>query len=148
MKQTLFSIVIIIGLVVGVVFLLQQKVSEQNNTDETINVEEITELGMIVVQEGTGEMVLSAGNTALVHYTGTLVDGTVFDSSVTRGAPFEFPFGTGAVISGWDIGLNGMKVGEKRRLIIPPSYGYGENQVGPIPPNSVLVFDVELLEIK
>ncbi|MBI2484601.1 FKBP-type peptidyl-prolyl cis-trans isomerase [Candidatus Uhrbacteria bacterium] len=96
--------------------------------------------------EGEGEGA-ATGDVLRVHYTGTLVDGTKFDSSLDRGVPFEVTLGTGAVIEGWERGLLGMKKGEKRRLTIPPELGYGDRQAGDIPPNSTLVFEVELLEI-
>ena len=82
-----------------------------------------------------------------VHYTGWLHDGTKFDSSVDRGTPFDFIQGQHRVISGWDQGFTGMRVGGKRRLTIPPSLGYGAQAVGPIPPNSTLIFDVELIKV-
>lgn len=99
------------------------------------------------VKMGTGEAVKN-GDTILINYTGTLKDGTKFDSSYDRGEPFETKIGVGQVIKGWDEGVVGMKVGGKRRLTIPPSLGYGSQAVGSIPPDSTLLFDVELVEIK
>lgn len=96
---------------------------------------------------GTGAQP-KTGQTVTVHYTGYLDNGTVFDSSVKRGQPFEFKIGTGQVIKGWDEGLATMKVGGKRRLIIPAELGYGAVANGPIPANSRLTFDVELLGVK
>ena len=99
-------------------------------------------------KEGTGAEITN-GKTAVVHYTGKLTDGKVFDSSVSRGTPFEFPLGAGMVIKGWELGVLGMKVGEKRILTIPSELGYGERGAGGvIPPNATLIFEVELLGIK
>jgi peptidylprolyl isomerase len=104
-------------------------------------------LGIIDIVEGTGASP-QAGQTAVVHYTGWLADGTKFDSSVDRGPPFNFAFGTGRVIPGWDEGLATMKVGGKRRLVIPSDLGYGAKGSPPkIPPDAELTFDIELLEI-
>ena len=88
------------------------------------------------------------GKNVKVHYTGTLTNGTKFDSSVDRGQPIEFPIGTGGVIKGWDEGLMTMKVGGKRKLRIPPALGYGANPNGKIPANATLLFDVELVDAK
>ena len=88
------------------------------------------------------------GKAVTVHYTGTLKDGTKFDSSVDRKEPFTFSLGSGQVIKGWEQGIPGMKVGGKRKLTIPPELAYGSTAVGAIPANSTLIFDVELLDVK
>lgn len=104
-------------------------------------------LQYIDLEEGTGATP-ETGQTVFVHYTGTLEDGTKFDSSLDRNQPFSFKIGRGQVIRGWDEGLSTMKVGGKRRLIIPPDLGYGARGAGGvIPPNATLLFDVELLRI-
>jgi len=105
------------------------------------------ELHKEILQEGTGA-VAQAGDTVSVHYTGTFENGEKFDSSVDRGQPFSFPLGRGFVIQGWDMGVEGMKVGEKCRLTIPYELGYGKNGHGPIPPEATLIFEVELLGIE
>lgn len=99
------------------------------------------------------ENVAKAGDHVFVNYTGTLENGTKFDSSYDRGAPFDFIVGVGQVIKGWDEGIVGMKVGEKKHLVIPPEKGYGAQQITDatgaviIPANATLVFDVELVSI-
>jgi FKBP-type peptidyl-prolyl cis-trans isomerase len=105
-------------------------------------------LKYIVVQSGSGPAAES-GQQVRVHYTGWLTDGTKFDSSVDTGDPFTFPLGQGKVIRGWDEGVAGMNVGEKRRLVIPAELGYGSRGAGDvIPPGATLVFDVELLGVQ
>jgi len=90
-----------------------------------------------------------AGNVAVVHYTGWLTNGNKFDSSVDRGQPFSFRLGVGQVIKGWDEGVQGMKIGGKRKLTIPSNLGYGARGAGGlIPPHATLVFDVELLGVQ
>ncbi|KXK49498.1 MAG: FKBP-type peptidyl-prolyl cis-trans isomerase [Chlorobi bacterium OLB5] len=111
--------------------------------------ENTTESGLKYVDEviGSGESP-AAGQTISVHYTGTLEDGTKFDSSRDRNQPLVFKIGVGQVIKGWDEGILSMKKGGKRKLIIPPQLGYGSRGAGGvIPPNATLIFDVELLEI-
>jgi len=100
-----------------------------------------------ILKEGEGRQITS-GETAVVNYSGRLITGQEFDSSYKRGTPFSFVLGKGEVIRGWDMGILGMRVGEKRRLTISPELGYGNRDLGVIPPNSTLVFEVELLEIK
>ena len=105
------------------------------------------ELGVIDAEMGTGREAKS-GDTVVVDYTGFLTDGTKFDSSIDGGQPVEFVLGQGMLISGWEEGIPGMKEGGLRILVVPPHLGYGESEVGPIPPNSVLIFLVNLVEIK
>ncbi len=102
-----------------------------------------------VLKEGTGAVV-EKGKSISVHYTGSLEsNGSVFDTSLKRGKPFMFIYGVGQVIRGWDLGLEGMKVGEKRKLTIPSDLAYGKRGAGNlIPPDSTLVFEVELLEVR
>ncbi|MBI2011935.1 FKBP-type peptidyl-prolyl cis-trans isomerase [Candidatus Daviesbacteria bacterium] len=95
---------------------------------------------------GEGNEVQS-GDYIVIHYNGTLENGTKFDSSYDRDTPLRVRIGVGEVIAGWDMGVIGMKVGGKRKLTIPPQLGYGANAIGLIPPNSTLIFEVELLEI-
>lgn len=105
--------------------------------------------GQLIIEDtlvGTGATV-KTGDTVKIHYTGTLEDGTVFDSSLTRNEPFETQIGVGMLIQGWDQGIPGMKIGGKRHLVIPPELGYGDRAVGSIPANSTLIFDLELLDI-
>ena len=116
------------------------------------------ETGKIIELEGglkTQDLVVGSGAEAIngkkisVNYVGTLADGKKFDSSYDRGAPFQFVLGAGQVIQGWELGVAGMKVGGKRKLIIPPALGYGDRNIGNglIPPNSTLIFEVELLGV-
>jgi len=101
-----------------------------------------------ILKEGTGA-IAKKGDTVSVHYVGVLENGAKFDSSVDRGTPFEFTLGSGQVIPGWDIGVEGMKIGETRKLTIPPELAYGSSGAGStIPPNATLIFQVELLGIK
>ena len=105
------------------------------------------ELKITINQNGSGDSA-ETGLSVSVHYTGKLEDGTVFDSSIPRGQPFTFTLGAGQVIKGWDLGVEGMKLGEKRSLVIPPHLGYGIRGAGAtIPPNATLIFDIELLEV-
>jgi FKBP-type peptidyl-prolyl cis-trans isomerase FkpA len=111
--------------------------------------EKITDSGLKYedLTPGEGEMA-AAGQRVAVHYTGWLTDGKKFDSSVDRDEPFSFTLGKGMVIRGWDEGVEGMRIGGKRKLTIPPQLGYGAAGAGGvIPPNATLVFDVELLAI-
>lgn len=98
-----------------------------------------------LLAEGDGAAA-APGNKVKVHYTGWLVNGTKFDSSLDRDQPFTFRLGAGQVVKGWDEGIAGMKLGEKRKLTVPPDLGYGSQSVGPIPENATLVFEIELLD--
>ena len=119
-----------------------------SNNNEQANPTQDNELKIEVLNEGKG-IAAKNGDNVSVHYIGTLQDGTKFDSSLNRGIPFDFDLGASQVIKGWDLGVLGMKMGEKRKLIIPSDLAYGENGIpGVIPPNATLVFEVELFEIK
>ena len=112
---------------------------------------ENTNLKITTTQEGSGPAIVN-GQTASMLYTGTLENGQKFDSNIDPAfhhtEPFEFTLGAGQVIKGWDLGVEGMKVGGKRILVVPPQLGYGANDYGPIPGNSTLIFQVELLGVK
>lgn len=107
-----------------------------DSTAEGLEIETVT--------AGEGD-IAEEGDLLTVHYVGTLENGTVFDSSLDRGEPFQFILGAGQVIAGWEQGVSGMQEGEVRILTIPPDLAYGAQGVGPIPPNATLTFEVELL---
>ncbi len=150
-KTLLISIGVIAVVILIVVFIFSG--SKQTSSNESMNGQNeetrTTQDGLRITDEvvGTGAEA-AVGKVVTVHYTGTFTNGTKFDSSVDRGMPFSFLLGAGQVIKGWDEGVQGMKVGGKRKLVIPPSLGYGSINRGPIPANSTLVFEVELLDIK
>jgi len=154
------KIAVFIAVVLAFIFLFVSMTffnSEDKGVDLSgvLGTEEVSQEGLpsqegIVIsriKDSDGEVV-QAGYAVAVHYVGTLEDGTKFDSSLDRGQPFQYVYGAGQVIPGWEIGLQGMKVGEVRRLVISPELGYGENAVGPIPANSTLIFEVELLAVQ
>ena len=125
--------------------------NDENNKKEVAmtNKEIATESGLKYIDIALGDGAMpETGDKVVVHYTGTLEDGTKFDSSRDRNRPFEFPLGMGRVIKGWDEGLASMRIGGKRQLIIPANLGYGDRATGKIPANSTLIFDVELIDIK
>lgn len=132
------------------------KRSDEAITDDTLVFDEfaneteggVEELQVEDIVVGQGEEAKS-GMKVSVHYTGTLTNGTKFDSSLDRNQPFTFSLGADEVIKGWDMGVEGMKVGGKRKLTIPPDLAYGERGAGAsVPPNSTLIFEVELLSVE
>lgn len=144
---TWILLAVVVALVV--VFLVRSKGPSGPPTPLDLTGLEADEAGVLVkiLQPGEGP-VPARGSQVRVHYTGWLEDGRKFDSSVDRGRPFTFRLGRGEVISGWDQEVAQMHVGEKRRVVIPSPLAYGERRAGIIPPNSNLVFDIELLGIE
>lgn len=152
-KTTLIvGIVILIVLIIGVYYFMQSNqntsADQQNQTNQQAgDTFDIKGMQFKILQQGTGEPAKS-GDSITVNYVGTLQDGTKFDSSVDREQPFTFTLGQNSVIQGWELGVLGMKVGEKRQLTIPPELAYGENGAGGvIPPNATLIFEVDMLGI-
>jgi peptidylprolyl isomerase len=156
MIKNIFIFVVLLIFLGGGIWLFWTKLKSAKDVDlnpstsptpsasaSSVPMDKISGEDMIV---GTGAEAKS-GDSVKVNYIGKLIDGTKFDSSYDRGTPFEFTLGVGQVIKGWDYGVVGMKVGGKRLLIIPPAFGYGDQKAGSIPPNSILVFEVELLEV-
>ena len=137
-------VLIIVSFLAVFVYLRKNPSQDQNPLGQNL----IEDFNMQVIKEGSGEQAAKSGDILAVHYVGTLENGEKFDSSRDRGKPFEFTLGAKQVIPGWDLGLMGTKVGEIRKLVIPPQLGYGDQAVGNIPANSTLNFEVELLEIK
>ena len=133
-------IVVIVIILVGAFYIMSK-----NNQSEDASYPKSLEVE--ILEKGFGDPIEN-GQVAVVHYTGTFDDGTVFDSNQEPDEPFEFTIGIGRVIQGWDLGVVGMKVGEKRKLVTEPELAYGSRQIGPIPPNSRLTFEVELIEIR
>ncbi len=164
MKSTQTGIAVALALIVVLMFLIfpglspfgslnpaDQAALSANNLATTTNAmpENTDQLQISDAVVGTGD-VAEAGDTVTVNYVGSLTNGTVFDASANRGAAgFTFKLGVGQVIQGWDQGVAGMKVGGKRRLVIPPALAYGDQAVGGvIPAGSTLIFEVELLSVK
>lgn len=158
MWNTIIAVVLVIAVVVYAVVGIKRNAKQAEEAkrigaeflikNQTVEGVVVTDSGLQykVLQAGSGERHPAATDTVKVHYHGTLVDGTVFDSSVERGQPISF--GLHQVIRGWTEGLQTMVEGQKTRLFIPPELGYGDRSAGKIPPGSVLIFDVELLAIE
>jgi len=157
-KKTILIIIIIIVLVI-LGFMLSQNKTVAPTSEKSVSVQSSTatnnntknmQLEIKTTEQGTGDRIVKTGDTVSVQYTGKLEDGTKFDSSYDHGGqPFSFTVGVGQVIKGWDQGLLGAKVGEKRTLTIPSDLGYGATGAGAsIPPNATLIFDVEVVSIK
>lgn len=146
-KTYLINLAVFVGILVIAFFLYQKFVplKEEEKAPEL----ETQGLEIEVLAEGEGREA-QIGDKVTVHYTGNLEDSTKFDSSLDREEPFSFTLGENRVIQGWEKGVLGMKKGEKRKLVISPELGYGEAGTpgGPIPPNAVLIFEIELLEIE
>jgi len=148
-KKTVFIIIIILA----AVFLLamsgnEEKIFENEPTEEQEEQKEHPDLLIEDIRKGEGSAV-KAGDELTVHYQGMLEDGTVFDSSIEKEKTFTFRLGEGRVIEGWEIGMEGMREGGKRRLTIPPELAYGQGGVRDmVPPNATIVFEIELIRIK
>ena|SRR3989344_7274899 len=140
--NVILAVVICIALVGILIFISINKKANMNSNSNDVAPAAVTPTGEIAKK----------GDTVSMNYTGRLENGTVFDSNVDpkfqHVEPFVFTLGAGQVIAGWDEGIVGMKVGEKKTLVIPPNKAYGPNDYGPIPGNSTLTFEVELLAIK
>ena len=147
-KMLKTGIAVAVSLAVIAFFFILINPSAMNLASSNIASQEPSNANLVVQDEtiGTGA-VAQAGDVITVDYTGKLQNGTVFDTSIGK-TPIQFTLGVGQVIPGWDEGLQGMKVGGKRLLIIPPSLGYGSQANGPIPANSTLIFEVDLLGVQ
>ena len=140
--------------VVTAILSLVACTGDQTAADQATVLDDGSEFIVRVITQGSGDAI-AAGSLATVHYTGWLYDpeaanerGAKFDSSVDRGMPFQFPLGASRVIRGWDVGVEGMQIGEQRELIIPPAWAYGDRGAGNvIPGGATLLFEVELLGI-
>ncbi len=148
MKKIIIGAIVTIIIIIFIVFIFtanMDKKEDNNNPPASI-----VGKGLVIetIVAGSGTKAAKSGDNISVHYTGWLEGGKKFDSSIDRGTPFSFVLGIGNVIKGWDLGVLGMNIGEKRKLIIPSEMAYGSSGVKDvIPPNATLIFEVELLEI-
>src|SRR3989344_3091990 len=141
------AVLVVIGITGFFIIYNKNKEPQSGKINNLANMTKFVKNGVQVeiLKEGTG-IEAKNGNMVAVHYTGVLENGVKFDSSIDRGIPFEFTLGAGQVIRGWDIGVEGMKAGEKRKLTIPSNLAYGSRGAGGvIPPNTILIFEVELI---
>ncbi len=150
-KNIIIIIILLIAVVLAFYFIIKPRETAAPTNENTVsnnsnNTNKMDEVKIEVLQQGQGAETKN-GDVLTVNYVGTLENGTKFDSSIDRNQPFSFTLGAGQVIQGWDQGLVGMKIGEKRRLTIPASLGYGDRNIGTIPANSTLIFEVDLLKI-
>ena len=164
-KDILIIVIVLIVLVGGIYLIFNNNQPTENNQNNSMQQEEqnnptqdqqqnnnpssfdIQSMKVEILQQGSGDGA-KTGDTVAVDYVGTLTDGTKFDSSIDRGTPFSFKLGQNSVIQGWELGIVGMKVGEKRKLTIPPELAYGDQAVGGvIPAKSTLIFEVDMLKI-
>lgn len=148
----IIGIILVIAVIWGIYFLVTMLNGSNNSTTNTTtptapsSTFDIKGMKVTILKQGAG-VAAKNGDSVTVNYVGTLADGTKFDSSIDRNAPFTFPLGASRVIQGWDLGVVGMKVGEKRKLVIPPELGYGAAGFLSIPKNATLNFEVDLLKI-
>jgi len=153
------SVLVVLAVIAVLVYITINKkddsipVNEQSGLEQNVNMQNLLDgVKVTILKEGTGE-VAKSGDTVAMNYTGTLENGMIFDSNVNpqfkHVEPFFFTIGAGQVIKGWDVGVAGMKIGEKRKLELSPDFAYGAVGAGGIiPPNATLIFEVELLAIK